>query len=90
MLNTTVQMHIYKYLYLSKPTYTGIFLFTGGTDIIGCFAACCSDLPVYRGEIQCRVLGMAMESWDETGMYLLVEGYIDFTVVCHVHLSVIA
>ena len=44
-----------------------VFVFVGGTDIIGCFAACCSDLPVYRGEIQCRVLGMAMQSWDETG-----------------------
>ena len=29
-----------------------VFVFVGGTDIIGCFAACCSDLPVYRGEIQ--------------------------------------
>ena len=44
-----------------------MFFTAGGTDIIGCFAACCSDLPVHRGEIQCRVLGMAMESWDETG-----------------------
>ena len=42
----------------------------GGTDIVGCFAACSADLPVHRGEIQCKVLGMGMESWDETGMYV--------------------
>ena len=29
-----------------------IHVFVGGTDIIGYFAECCSDLPVYRREIQ--------------------------------------
>ena len=27
----------------------------------------CSALPVYRGEIQCRMLGMAVESFTPTG-----------------------
>uniref|UniRef100_T1ILV2 Acetoacetyl-CoA synthetase n=1 Tax=Strigamia maritima TaxID=126957 RepID=T1ILV2_STRMM len=36
-----------------------------GTDIIGCFAGINVTLPVHRGEIQCRFLGMAVESWDE-------------------------
>jgi len=27
----------------------------------------CTALPVYRGEIQCRMLGMAVESFDLTG-----------------------
>ncbi len=40
---------------------------TGGTDIVGCFAGNTPMLPVNRGEIQCRLLGMAMEGWDETG-----------------------
>lgn len=40
----------------------------GGTDIVGCFIGGCVDLPVYRGEIQCRLLGMAIESWNEDGV----------------------
>ncbi len=48
--------------------------FLGGTDIIGCFASCSADLPVYSGEIQCRVLGMAMESWDEDGECTSISG----------------
>lgn len=31
----------------------------------------CSALPVYRGEIQCRMLGMAMESFTPTGSAIL-------------------
>ncbi|KAJ1971827.1 hypothetical protein H4R35_005032, partial [Dimargaris xerosporica] len=37
---------------------------TGGTDICSLFAAHNTALPVYRGEIQCRGLGMAIEAWD--------------------------
>jgi len=33
----------------------------GGTDIVSCFACGCPALPVYRGEIQCLGLGMAVE-----------------------------
>lgn len=40
---------------------------TGGTDICSLFAGMCSALPVYRGEIQCRMLGMAMESFSPSG-----------------------
>ena len=36
---------------------------TGGTDIVSLFAGHCVGLPVKRGEIQCRSLGMAVESW---------------------------
>ncbi|KAJ1978666.1 hypothetical protein H4R34_003120 [Dimargaris verticillata] len=37
---------------------------TGGTDICSLFAAHNTAIPVYRGEIQCRGLGMAIEAWD--------------------------
>ena len=30
----------------------------GGTDIVSCFALGCPTLPVWRGELQCRGLGM--------------------------------
>src|SRR3954451_10409715 len=39
----------------------------GGTDIMGAFADACAVLPVYRGELQCRSLGMAVEVFDEEG-----------------------
>ena len=40
---------------------------SGGTDIISCFALGNPMLPVYRGELQCRGLGMAVDVFDETG-----------------------
>ena len=40
---------------------------SGGTDIVGCFAAGAPILPVRRGQLQARALGMAVESWDEEG-----------------------
>ena len=40
---------------------------SGGTDIISCFVLGCPILPVYRGEIQCRGLGMAVEVFDDDG-----------------------
>ena len=40
---------------------------SGGTDIIGCFAAGNPLLPVRRGELQSRVLGMAVEAVDGHG-----------------------
>lgn len=40
---------------------------SGGTDIVSCFVLGNPVLPVYRGEIQCRGLGMAVEVFDEDG-----------------------
>jgi acetoacetyl-CoA synthetase len=40
---------------------------TGGTDIISCFALGNTVLPVRRGEIQCRGLGMAVDVFDDHG-----------------------
>lgn len=40
---------------------------SGGTDIISCFVGGNPWSPVYRGEIQCAGLGMAVEVWDEAG-----------------------
>jgi len=34
---------------------------SGGTDIVSCFALGCPVKPVWRGELQCRGLGMAVE-----------------------------
>ncbi|MET0093231.1 MAG: acetoacetate--CoA ligase, partial [Sedimenticola sp.] len=40
---------------------------SGGTDIISCFALGNPQLPVYRGQLQCRGLGMAVEVWNDDG-----------------------
>jgi acetoacetyl-CoA synthetase len=40
---------------------------SGGTDIVGCFVGGNPIGPVWRGEIQCRALGMAVEVWNEEG-----------------------
>ncbi len=46
---------------------------SGGTDIVSCFALGNPLLPVYRGEIQCRGLGMKVEVWDESGVAVTGE-----------------
>jgi acetoacetyl-CoA synthetase len=40
---------------------------SGGTDIVSCFALGNPTLPVWRGELQCRGLGMAVDVCDEDG-----------------------
>ncbi len=39
----------------------------GGTDIISCFVLGNPSAPVWRGEIQCRGLGMAVDAFDDAG-----------------------
>ena len=46
---------------------------SGGTDIVSCFALGCPTRPVYRGEIQCRGLGMAVEIFGDDGRPLRGE-----------------
>jgi acetoacetyl-CoA synthetase len=40
---------------------------SGGTDIVSCFVGGNPIGPVWRGEIQCRSLGMSVDVWDESG-----------------------
>jgi acetoacetyl-CoA synthetase len=40
---------------------------SGGTDLVSCFVLGAPSLPVYKGEIQTRGLGMAVAVWDENG-----------------------
>ena len=46
---------------------------SGGTDIVGCFVAGTPVLPVWRGEIQCRALGMKVEVFDRQGRSIRSE-----------------
>jgi acetoacetyl-CoA synthetase len=40
---------------------------SGGTDLVACFVGGAPDLPVWRGEIQCAMLGMKVEVFDDEG-----------------------
>ena len=46
---------------------------SGGTDIVSCFVGGDPTGPVWRGEIQCRALGMKVEVFDEEGRPLIGE-----------------
>jgi acetoacetyl-CoA synthetase len=55
----------YVYKHISPKVLLGSI--TGGTDICSLFAGMCDALPVYRGEIQCRMLGMAIVAYTPSG-----------------------
>jgi acetoacetyl-CoA synthetase len=46
---------------------------SGGTDLCTSFVGGVPILPVYRGEIQARMLGVAVEAWDEDGSPVVDE-----------------
>ncbi|XP_028621782.1 acetoacetyl-CoA synthetase [Grammomys surdaster] len=57
----------YEYVYRCVKSTVLLGSISGGTDIISCFMGQNSSIPVYKGEIQARNLGMAVEAWDEEG-----------------------
>jgi acetoacetyl-CoA synthetase len=57
----------FDYVYRSVKDDVCLASISGGTDIIGCFVLGNPTLPVWRGEIQCRALGMAVEVFDDAG-----------------------
>ena len=59
--------HSYDFVYAKIKKDVHLASISGGTDIISCFALGNPIAPVYRGEIQCRGLGMAVDVFDENG-----------------------
>ncbi len=57
----------FDYVYQDVKSDVCLSSISGGTDIISCFVLGNPILPVYRGEIQCRGLGMKVEVFDDTG-----------------------
>jgi acetoacetyl-CoA synthetase len=57
----------FDYVYQSIKADVQLSSISGGTDIVSCFVLGSPTLPVWRGEIQCRGLGMAVDVWDEDG-----------------------
>jgi acetoacetyl-CoA synthetase len=57
----------FDYVYRDVHTTVHLASISGGTDIISSFAGGNPMLPVWRGELQCLALGMAVAVWDESG-----------------------
>jgi acetoacetyl-CoA synthetase len=59
--------HGYDYVYDNIKRDLHLASISGGTDIISCFGLGNPIAPVWRGEIQTRGLGMAVDVFDERG-----------------------
>ncbi|MDX9857277.1 MAG: acetoacetate--CoA ligase [candidate division Zixibacteria bacterium] len=63
----------FEYVYRHIKPDIQLASISGGTDIISCFMLGCPILPVYSGEIQCRGLGMKVETFNDRGEPVLDE-----------------
>ena len=57
----------YDYVYREVASDIMLASIAGGTDLLGCFITGNPMLGVYRGEMQCRALGMAVDVFDGAG-----------------------
>ncbi|MBD3403362.1 acetoacetate--CoA ligase [candidate division GN15 bacterium] len=57
----------FEYVYEHIKPDVQLASISGGTDIVSCFMLGCPILPVYPGEIQCRGLGMKVETYNDRG-----------------------
>ena len=57
----------FDYIYDAVSDTACLSSISGGTDIMGCFIGGNPNLPVWRGEIQCPILGMQIEVWNDGG-----------------------
>lgn len=59
--------HSYDFVYEAIAPGVRLSSISGGTDLISCFALGSPVLPVWRGELQTRGLGMAVDVWRDDG-----------------------
>ncbi len=57
----------FDYIYQCVKEDVCLSSISGGTDIVSCFALGAPTLPVWRGELQCRGLGMDVDVFDDNG-----------------------
>ena len=57
----------FEYLYRDVKQDLCVSSISGGTDIVSCFALGAPTMPVYRGELQVRGLGMSVEVFNDEG-----------------------
>jgi acetoacetyl-CoA synthetase len=63
----------FQWVYDHVGQDTWLFSTSGGTDLCTAFVGGVPILPVYRGELQARALGAAVEAFDEDGNPLVDE-----------------
>ncbi|WP_394558322.1 acetoacetate--CoA ligase [Aquipseudomonas alcaligenes] len=63
----------FEYVYRDIKSNVCLSSISGGTDIVSCFALGNPVLPVRRGELQCKGLGMDVQVWDDAGKAVLGE-----------------
>ncbi len=63
----------FDWIYEHVGSDTWLFSTSGGTDLCTAFVGGVATLPVFRGELQARALGAAVEAWDEQGRSLVGE-----------------
>lgn len=57
----------FEWIYENISTNLHLISLSGGTDVCSAFMGGCPYLPVYAGEIQCRMLGANIEAWNDEG-----------------------
>jgi acetoacetyl-CoA synthetase len=72
----------FEYVYSAIKADLHLASISGGTDICGCFVAGDPTRPVYRGEIQGPVLGMAVDVYDDNGTSLHTSPGVRGELVC--------
>ncbi|PLK42309.1 acetoacetate--CoA ligase [Emticicia sp. TH156] len=63
----------FEWIYEHVSKTVQLISLSGGTDVCSAFMGGCPYLPVYSGEIQCRMLGAAIEAWNDEGMPVFNE-----------------
>jgi acetoacetyl-CoA synthetase len=63
----------FEYVYREIKSDLCLSSISGGTDIVSCFALGNPVLPVWRGELQCKGLGMDVQVWNDAGQPVLQE-----------------
>jgi acetoacetyl-CoA synthetase len=63
----------FEYVYRDIKADLCLSSISGGTDIVSCFALGNPTLAVWRGELQCRGLGMDVQVWDDAGKPVIGE-----------------
>jgi acetoacetyl-CoA synthetase len=63
----------FDYVYREIKSDLCLSSISGGTDIVSCFALGNPLLPVWRGELQCKGLGMDVQVWNDAGQPVIGE-----------------
>src|SRR5690606_14261123 len=61
----------YDWVYEQLPEDIWLYSTSGGTEVASALMCGVPSLPVTRGEIQCRALGVDAQAWSESGEPLI-------------------